>query len=617
MENYRRSDFFERQENARRATRRLVFWFAFGVAGTAAAIFVAVRFAMNLADAGNVTRTFFPSLGIPCDSLWADPLLALFIFAGTLLFIGCISLYKSIEFSAASGGDVAREFGGRLVCPSSRELDETRLLNVVQEMALASGVPAPEVFILENEKGINAFAAGTHTANAAVAVSRGALDKLSRDELQAVIGHEFSHILNGDMRLNMRLVGWIFGLVALSLIGNILFRAALFQPRSRSRDEKNLAGLLVFLGLVLCVIGIVSQIFAQIIQAAISRSRERLADASSAQFTRNPIALANALSRIGGDAAGSRISSAKAGEFAHLFFADGIGSIFATHPPLEERIRALDPDWDGRFLPPLSREENFREENFRRETADAGTRFFGKRNVAVAPLISELTRTPSDAEALICLMMMTDSPAHNVEQAKILLARERSSVFKKMEALWERTRNFPPEKRISAVLVAAPALRELSSRERGEFYETLRLLALADGSVSLYEFCILSAVRGLLFADARENIPTVEAAAEAELVLNLFLRRNDTPTERRSDDFAAALSRQSAFPQNLHVLDDDALTVPALEAAFEKLRATTLRTRKILLETAADLAASDGKTTDEESDMLRAFAVALNVPAPL
>lgn len=612
MENYRRSDFFERQENARRATRRLVFWFAFGVAGTAAAVFVAVRFALNLADAGNVTRTFFPALGIPRDNLWADPLLALLIFAGTLLFIGCISLCKSIEFSAASGGNVARELGGRRVFPSSRELDETRLLNVVQEMALASGVPAPEVFILESEKGINAFAAGTQAANAAVAVSRGALDKLSRDELQAVIGHEFSHILNGDMRLNMRLVGWIFGLIALSLFGNILFRAALLQPRSRSRDEKNLAGLLVFIGLALCVIGAVSRIFAQIIQAAISRSRERLADASSAQFTRNPVALANALSRIGGDASGSRISSAKAGEFAHLFFADGIGSIFATHPPLEERIRALDPNWDGRFLPPLSREENFRG-----ETAGAGTRFFGKRNVAVTPLISELARTPSDAEALICLMMMTDSPAHNVEQAKILLARERSSVFKKMEALWDRARNFPPEKRISAVLVAAPALRELSARERGEFYETLRLLALADGSVSLYEFCILSAVRGLLFAAARENIPPVEAAAEAELVLNLFLRRNDTPQELRSDDFAAALSRQSAFPQNLRVLDDDALTVPALEAAFEKLRATTLRTREILLETAADLAASDGKTTGEESDMLRAFAVALNVPAPL
>ena len=594
------SDFFERQEKARRATRRLVFWFAFGLAGTAAAVYFLVIFALKASGCYDASSA----------SLW-DPKTAACVFAGTLMVVGGASLVKSREFGSSAGADVARQLGGREVSPDASRPDERRLINVVQEMSLASGVPVPRIFILENERGINAFAAGTRTDRAAVAVSRGALDKLSRDELQAVIGHEFSHILNGDMQLNIRLVGWIFGLIVISLLGQILLRAGAFSPRTRSRDGKNAAALVLLIGVGLLAIGFISQIFAQIIQAAISRHRERLADASATQFTRNPKALANALSRIGGDALGSRISSPRAGEFAHLFFASGVNALFATHPPLEERIRALDPSWDGEFLPPLSAEE-------RAENAEAN--LSGLRNVSetnsVPPFLAEMTRSADDAKTLICLLMMTDSPERNVEQAKILLEREKSAVFKKMEHLWERMRNFPREKRIAAVLVAAPALRELSARDRREFCETLDLLAQTDGNVSIFEFCILAAVRGLLLSESQRKLSPSDVRSEAELVLNFFLRGNKTPRSRWAQELSAALAKQTMFPGSLRVLDEAALNLPALESAFRTLRASPIRIREQLLFTARDVIAADGEITPEENDVLSAFAVALACPAP-
>ena len=246
------TNFFERQDNARRATRWLVVWFALAVSGTAAAVYAAVMFALIRADV------------VSQASYWNAEIFA-YVFGGTLLLVGGASFFKSLEYGSASGELIARELGGVSVNPNADEPSRRQLVNVVQEMSIASGVPMPKIFILEHERSINAFAAGTRIENAAIAVSRGALDKLSRDELQAVVGHEFSHILNGDMRLNVKLVSWIFGLVVLSLVGRILMRSAVFSGSSRSRKNDG-AQVLVFVGLVIMIIGFVSQFFASIIQ---------------------------------------------------------------------------------------------------------------------------------------------------------------------------------------------------------------------------------------------------------------------------------------------------------------------------------------------------------------
>ena len=233
--------------------------------------------------------------------------------------------------------------------PTTTDPDERKLRNVVEEMAIAAGVPVPQVYLLPEERAINAFAAGHSTSDAVVAVTAGAVRLLTRDELQGVIGHEFSHILNGDMRLNLRLMGIIFGILCLAVIGRVLL-----YTRSRSSKDKNP---LPLLGLALIVIGWIGVFFGRLIQAAVSRQREFLADASSVQFTRNPAGLAGALRKIGGLSFGSKLEAAHAEEASHMFFGNGMGESFFhlmdTHPPLAERIRAIDPSFDGTF-PPVS-----------------------------------------------------------------------------------------------------------------------------------------------------------------------------------------------------------------------------------------------------------------------
>ena len=245
--------------------------------------------------------------------------------------------------------------GGRLVDPQTADPAERRLLNVVEEMSLASGVPVPPVYVLDNEPSINAFAAGYQPNQAVVAVSRGCLEYLTRDELQGVLGHEFSHVLNGDMRLNLRLIGIVYGILALSIVGYYVMRSAGwcgFLARTRTSRGDN--GAAIFLiGLALCILGYLGVLLGNIIKAAISRQREFLADASSVQFTRNPAGLAGALKKIGGLTDGSRIRDAHAHEISHMFFGDAfagsIFNLFATHPPLEERIRLLDPSFAGGY----------------------------------------------------------------------------------------------------------------------------------------------------------------------------------------------------------------------------------------------------------------------------
>lgn len=616
------SDFFERQNKALRSTRWFVVWFALGLLATALAIYFVFRAAATFAELGNLTQEMFPEWHFRTNyAEWIDPALFIFVFAGTLIIVGGASLFKSIEFWNSTGSDVAESLGGREVLPTATSPQERRLINVVQEMSIASGVPVPQIFILKHEKSINAFAAGTSADRAAIAVSRGALEKLSRDELQAVIGHEFSHILNGDMRLNIRLACWIFGLVVISILGEILLRVAVLAPRTRSSDRKSNGGLgmiLAAMAVAIIIIGALSQFFSQIIQAAISRSRERLADASSAQFTRNPTALANALSRIGGDAAGSRISSPHSKEFAHLFFADAIGSIFSTHPPLEERIRALNPSWDGKFLPPLSLRENFGKDAKSDEDGmekNHAHRTMSRRILHLPPLVRELSQNANDARALICILLMTDSPEHNVEQAKILLNRESKAVFKKMESLWQNLKDFPAEKRIESVLIAAPALRSLSVKERAEFCETLDHLARADGRFSIFELCILSSVKSMLIVgDSEQNLSAANVASEIELALNLFLNESGVPAENRASLLASVLAENTLLPKNLRVLENFSPDLSELEAAFQKLRAANILVRENLINAVKKITAADQKETATESDLLSAMSVVLNVP---
>ena len=321
-------DFFARQAAARGQTRWLVISFILAL--------LAVALALDL-----VLFTFLASSkehGGPFGFAARNPGAAGFITVLVMGVMGLASLYKSVQLRGG-GGVVARSLGGVLVDADTRDSQRKRLLNIVSEMAIASGVPMPEVYVLEQEAAINAFAAGHTPANAAVTVTQGALDRLNRDQLQGVIGHEFSHILNGDMRLNVQLMGWVFGLLVVGLIGRLILN---FAPRNR-RDSNNA---ILGLGLAVMVLGYVGMFFGRLLQAAVSRERERLADASGVQFTRNPQGLKEALIKIAATPEGSALATPHAEQAAHMFFAEGLHRVFATHPPLLERIRELDPQFD-------------------------------------------------------------------------------------------------------------------------------------------------------------------------------------------------------------------------------------------------------------------------------
>jgi Zn-dependent protease with chaperone function len=327
-------DFYARQAAARGQTRWLVIGFVLSL--------LAVALALDL-----VLFTFLSSSR--ADGLVVAPLQFAALNPGVALFstlivmgvLGLASLYKSMELRGG-GGVVARNLGGVLVAQDTTDLQRKRLLNIVSEMAIASGVPMPEVYVLEQESAINAFAAGHTAANAAVTVTQGALDRLNRDQLQGVIGHEFSHILNGDMRLNVQLMGWVFGLFVVALIGRLILN---FSPRNRRGNNGIIA-----LGFAVMVLGYVGLFLGRLMQAAVSRQRERLADASGVQFTRNPQGLKEALVKIAATPDGSVLTTPHAEQAAHMFFAEGLNRFFATHPPLLERIRELDPRFDEREL---------------------------------------------------------------------------------------------------------------------------------------------------------------------------------------------------------------------------------------------------------------------------
>ncbi|HET8942530.1 MAG TPA: M48 family metallopeptidase [Rudaea sp.] len=324
-------NFFAQQERARKHTKRMLVLFALAVI----CIVVAVDLVLIMAFGGFATGRHHMASGtsaLPQALLWSTLLV--------LAVIGFSSLYK-VSSLRGGGSVVAAQMGATLVPPNTTDFARKRLHNVVEEIAIASGVPVPEVYVIEGEPAINAFAAGYTPSDAAVTVTEGCLQKLTRDELQGVIAHEFSHVLNGDMRLNIRLMGVLFGILVIGIIGRKLLSSS-----GRSRDSGNAA----WFGIAILVIGYVGVFFGRLIKAGISRQREYLADASAVQFTRQTMGIGGALKKIGSLAEGSKLASSETEEVAHMLFGDGVGysALFATHPPLPKRIKAIDPQFDPR-----------------------------------------------------------------------------------------------------------------------------------------------------------------------------------------------------------------------------------------------------------------------------
>jgi Zn-dependent protease with chaperone function/uncharacterized tellurite resistance protein B-like protein len=647
-------DFFEAQERAKRRTNKLVVLFALAVLGTIAASYAAALLILGQTRGGD--HGYDPS-----PLLYWDPQLAAGIAVGTLLVVGLASLFKWSQMRHG-GSAVAEMVGGRRVDPHTTDLRERRLLNVVEEMAIASGVPVPAVFVLENEPAINAFAAGLTTSDAVVAVTRGTLDKLNRDELQGVIGHEFSHILNGDMRLNVKLTAIVFGILVIGLLGRGILRS-LGRGRIRSGGGgKNKGGglaLVLAIGVALLIIGYVGYFFGRLIQAAVSRQREFLADASAVQFTRNPLGLTGALKKIGGYALGSTMTDNRAAEIGHFFFAQGFRSMFgglwATHPPLPERIRAVDARWDGNFFEPpelvdvetesFASGAGFAPGAIRRAPASASgaeppripfqaaavAAGIGAltqahlddaqaRLAAVPPLLRDATRQTDSACALTYALVL--AAEENSERGRAIIRTHSTEAHATLAVeLLPALRALDPTLKLPLLQLALPALRTLDPAARGRFAATLEELVHADRHVSPFEFALQKMLlRQLALARAprvQERFHSFQPLAdELSLLLSVFARSDDADPAHAARVFAHGVAQLPLVAERLAFVPPAECTLERLDAALDRLAEAALPIKQRALLAAAHVVGADGTVTPAEGELYRAVAAALDCPAP-
>jgi Zn-dependent protease with chaperone function len=635
------TNFFQQQDSARRKTFRLVVYFVLAIL-----ILIALVYGLLLA---------LSMYGAHEPVSWWQPELLLLAAPGVGLLVGAASAFKVAQL--ASGGQaVALMMGGEEVPGTTTDARQKRLLSVVEEMALAAGVPVPPVYVLE-EPGINAFAAGYAPGDAVVAVSQGCLNYLTRDELQGVVAHEFSHILNGDMRLNIRLMGLIFGIMALSIIGRVL----MFTSGGRSSGRNDGRGGLMLLGLGVFVLGLVGALFGRLIMAAVSRQREYLADASAVQFTRNPDGIGGALKKIGGLAEGSRIDTPQAAEAGHMFFAnafagEGLFGLLATHPPLVERIRRIDPQFDGRF--PEVRPVGVDRQNLegRRPSGlppvAGGPRLRGLPQVPVLGFAEEAasrvghvdpqeisyaqalhdgipdvlrvaTQEPFSARALVySLLLDTLADVRDLQLTRLKAGTEPQD-FTETLRLVAPVQALPDTHRLPLLDLAMPALRQMSPGQYRAFRAQVELLMIADQRLSLFEYalrCVLHRHLDAQFLTQRRMRPVHSSPQNVEhsvaTVLALLAWEGQPEPDQAARAFDTGMRGYIRGDHTHRLPPREECSLADFDAALQTLNQSVPAIKRRVVDACATCILADQQVTVLESELLRAICDTLDCPLP-
>lgn len=637
-------DFFEAQDRARRQTGWLVVLFMLAVAGLILLVNLLVLGVLAYNQSGVVT--FSPAM-LAGQFQW-DVFLGVAAVIIALVFLG--SAYKTLSLSGG-GYKVAEMLGGRALSPDSRDPDERRVLNVVEEIAIAAGMSVPRVYLLE-EEGINAFAAGSSPNNAVIGITRGAMEALTRDELQGVIAHEFSHILNGDMRMNIRLIGVLHGILLLALIGYFLLRSSYFARLSRNRQSGGMMVAIIGLGIGLLVIGYVGHFFGQWIKAMVSRQREYLADASAVQFTRNKQGIAGALKKIGGAAHGSLLETPAAPEYSHAYLAQGVKgfmqSLFSTHPPLPDRIKRLDPAWDGEFVVPAKQSDpEPTPEIVPKPSLDivgavvaAGVLSAGKMVdqvgsfdeqqveaaqaiiAAIPPKLREAAAEPFGARAVIYVLLLDPRPQVEREQRRLLEQQADPQVAQVCQALAELRRDLPEAVRLPLIELTLPALEGLSEAQYQRFRGVVQALIAADKRVDLKEWGLQRLVIrqldqhfGLRKPAKARHGKLIQVKAQLQVILSLVAHTEYHEAQQAAQAFDAGAAE--AGMTDIALLPRDALDLNTLNNALDTLEQLKPLAKPRLLKACAVCILHDGNTTVPAQELLRTIASCLDSPMPL
>lgn len=575
-----------------------------------------------------------------------DP--AFFIFMSLLIVIVILaaSVYK-MHTLQKGGAAVAEILGARRISGKTTDPAERRLINVVEEMAIASGIPVPQIFVLDSENNINAFAAGLEFSDAAVTVTRGSLNKLNRDELQGVIAHEFSHILNGDMRLNVQLIGVLFGILFLGIAGQKFLSVGRVSFRTGIPA--------IAAGIFLVIIGYAGSFLGRLLQCAISRQQEFLADASAVQFTRNPLGLAGALKKIGGSAFGSRINAPGARQASHLFFGESNPAdwftFLDTHPPLVIRIRLLDPSFDGKFVkvnddpsgPKPMYTEPFGGTDFYKRpiaplaaampafvTASIGNPTpdnLGQGRTIMSAIpedIRQMVKTPPGAAGIIYALLMDNNASRHEQQAAALgralvLQGNTDRVFQ----LSRQLSGLQSRLKLPIMELAMPSLLEMASMEKRNFLLILQSLVNADGKLTLLEFSVLWILERYL-NPSEELFKSMTIFTYSKVGLDIVVLLSALARAGHADDKVKA---ENAFQTGLNRIPELAARKPVftfeketfyarVNTALTRLGDASFKIKESVIDACAHCAFADKTITFEEGELLRVVALALQCPLP-
>jgi Zn-dependent protease with chaperone function len=632
-------NFFKAQDKARRNTKRLVFLFILAVISLVILTNLLLIGVVTFMDTGE-SDSFITVFKIYFTQ---DAVIVISIGVSLLIILG--SIYK-VSALSKGGQAIAEMLGGQLIPQSTANHEERRLLNIVEEMSIAAGMPIPKVYLL-NESSINAFAAGKSHSNAVIGVTRGALSQLSRDELQGVIAHEFSHILNGDMKLNLRLIGILHGILLIGIIGEYAIRSMRFS----SGNKKGGGGAIILIGIGLMVIGYAGTFFGKWIKASVSRQREFLADASAVQFTRNKDTIAGALKKIGGLDEGSLLESPSASEYSHAYFASGVNvfleSMFATHPPLKERIKQIDPGWNGRFISPKPVATESKTSKEKASSAaemvitaamftateqaisqigtinDSNIEYAQQLILAIPESLRIAAQSAYSARAVIYTLLIREQKNKN-ETWALLKKHADDAVPELTKELFSESVNLDERLILPLLELCVNGLRELSQNQYEQFKFTVTEIITSDKTIDLNEWVIQRQVLQQLDEHFSLRKPAKEKYAylgavkkDAEIILSLIAYAE------HKDDSSDALAKQAfdlgkkeigAFAFNITPKEE--LSLKTLNEALDQLMQLKPLLKPRLLKACAAIILADGKTTRKGIELFRILSISLDCPVP-
>ena len=645
-------NFFEHQDRARRATRWLYFYYVLAV------LFVIVALNVGLLGLLIIIPQMYCS-DSHVDYSYLTPENVCYIVSGITSISSLIVFsgagIRSFQLRSLNGGQVAESLGGRLVASNTKNPQERQLLNIVEEMSIASGVPVPKVYILDNEKSINAFASGWNTDEAAIAVTRGSLDYFTRDELQGVIGHEFSHILNGDMTVDMRMVGLLFGLELIFLVGYFILRVMMElsnSERRSSKDDNNSGGglgVIALVGLTIMVIGYVGKVTANIIRMAVSRQKEYLADASSVQFTRNPEGIGYALMKIRQINLHNPITNPNASSCGHFFFASIDGSIWDSHPPLKKRIARILPNFDGRTPecvlrdlqdPPGLRYLDDDEKKKKKNPLEEVLQRFPEqmRHTHIPGLgggilgglgVGSAVQSPDESESLddlihdvysvhgvIYALLMDSSPEIQNLQWNVLRSNQNEYMLKLVERLVPRLNSLTCADKVRLTELSVTALRQMSSNQYQTFRANIVALTEADKKLDLFEFGLRMILTGRLDVDFglrkesnRFNI-SVQYSIEFRMALGYLAWQG---ADNEQDARGAFEMASSVDGLNVSFPRKEECTLTAFASSLKAIQSASAAVRELFFNAFLMCINYDGKITPKEEDLVNVIGACLNL----